>query len=92
MHVCAACGVMRPAEDLIVFWAIANPGRLRHVCRPTCGRPAMTIPCFAAVVGPASRFGIALAAPLEVRPHPDPVRPRTDAWNALLASAGVRAA
>ena len=93
VHVCAACGVMRPAEDLIVFWAIADPGRLRHVCRPTRST-ASRESCFTVAVGPASRFGIALAAPPPLVPwvSPGPVRPGTAEWGQLMASAGVKAA
>ena len=93
VHVCAACGVMRPAEDLLAFWALANPDRRRHVCRPSRPSGESRESCFAAVVGPADRFGIALAAPPPARAGGSgPVRPWTDEWSLLLASAGVRAA
>jgi len=85
--------VMRPAEDLIAFWALSDPGRLRHVCRPTRPQPGAPVPCFSTRVGPASLFGIALAAPELAPAAPDrPIRPRTPAWDALLAGAGVKAA
>jgi len=92
VHVCAACGVMRPAEEMLAFWAIADPGRLRHVCRPMRPHPGSAVPCFAAMVGPASLFGIALAAPSARVAESGPIRPGTDEWSRLLASAGVRAA
>jgi hypothetical protein len=93
VHVCAACGVMRPAEDLLAFWALANPDRRRHVCRPSRPSSESRESCFAAVVGPAARVGIALAVP----PAPaasslGPVRPWTTEWDVLLASVGARAA
>lgn len=90
VHVCAACGVLRPAEDLIAFWALADPGRRRYVCRPTRPSPESRMPCFTMAVGTADRFGIALVAPEPARePH---VRPRTPEWEALMAEAWVKSA
>ena len=92
---CAACRRARPADELLAYWPVGDPDRRRHVCRPTLNLPGPDGgrgSCFAAAVGIAAKYAIALAAaavPLElVRP----VRPDTLGWFRLLSEAGVRQA
>lgn len=60
---CAACRVMRPAAEFLAFWPLADPARIRYVCRPSVsGRDDPH--CFREMVGPAADVGIALAEDL----------------------------
>ena len=47
---CAACGLLRDPDDLIAFWPVGYPGRVRFVCRPTRPSPVAQESCFRAVV------------------------------------------
>lgn len=51
---------MRPPEEMLAFWPVADPARRRHVCRPSLQRPEVPS-CFRDVVGPANVHAIALA-------------------------------
>lgn len=58
---CAACRQARPVEELLAFWPVRDPGRRRHVCRPSLQRPEVPS-CFRFAVGPTNVHAIELAA------------------------------
>lgn len=92
---CAACRRARPDDELLAFWPVGDPDRLRHVCRPSLGLPGPAGgrgSCFSTVVGIAIVHGIALVACAGPIEQAAPVRPDTLAWFRLMAEAGVRAA
>jgi len=91
--ICAACRRARPDDELLAFWPVGDPHRLRHVCRPSLNLPGPSAgrgSCFASVVSIATVHEIALAAPSAPVELERPVRPGTRAWRSLLESAGVR--
>lgn len=70
--ICAACGLARPADDLLAFWPVGRPSERSFVCRVTHPSPARLDSCFRAVVksvriheiGPALQVG----GPMGVQP------------------------
>lgn len=43
---------MRPQDEMLGYWPVGAPGRIRFVCRPSLQRPEVAS-CFRTVVGPA---------------------------------------
>jgi len=93
--ICSACHMTRDASDLIAFWPIGHPEARRFVCRPTCPSSRVASgPCFTQAVRPVNVHEIALALPVAPPSGADRawIRPSTEAWARLLATAGVRGA
>ncbi len=92
---CSACRRARPDDELLAFWPVGDPDRLRHVCRPSLNLPGPVGgrgSCFSTVVGTAAVHAIALVVHCEPVACHGPVVPYTAEWDDLLGSAGVRAA
>lgn len=66
--ICAACGLNRDPDDLIAFWPVGYPGRVRFVCRVTRPSPVAQESCFRAVVASRQTH--------EISPASAPVEPR----------------
>jgi hypothetical protein len=59
--ICAACGLNRDPDDLIAFWPVGYPDRVRFVCRVTRPSPVAQESCFRAVVASVAVHQIAAA-------------------------------
>lgn len=57
--ICAACGLIRDPADLIAFWPVGQPDRVRYVCRPTRPSPIAEASCFRVAVSTADVHAIA---------------------------------
>lgn len=73
--ICAACGLNRDPDDLIAYWPVGYPGRVRFVCRVTRPSPVAQESCFRAVVASRLVHEIAVATYAKGGPVPPDAGP-----------------